>query len=211
MLAEERARLHLLPALAHTVCFGQTRRVDRQSTISVGSAIYSVPSSLVDERVWARVAGSELVVVHADGADGPREVARHELTTPGSPSINDEHYPPRAAGALERTPKAKSAEERAFLAVGPGAQAWLIAAAAAGASRVRRKMAEAVDLAKLHDASEVDEALRTAAVAGRFGDGDLATILAHQQAGAQVIEFPARASEKRSLQRSTRSWEGYGR
>jgi hypothetical protein len=124
--------------LAHTVCFGQTRRVDRQSTISVGSAIYSVPSSLVDERVWARVAGSELVVVHADGADGPREVARHALTTPGSPSIKDEHYPPRPAGALERQPKAKSAEERAFLAIGPGANAWLIAAAAAGAARVRR-------------------------------------------------------------------------
>jgi hypothetical protein len=29
MLAEERARLHPLPVLAHTVCFGQTRRVDR--------------------------------------------------------------------------------------------------------------------------------------------------------------------------------------
>ena len=31
------------------------------------------------------------------------------------------------------------------------------------------------------------------------------------QAGAHVIEFPARASEQASLQRSTRSWEGYGR
>ncbi|MCA1699032.1 MAG: IS21 family transposase, partial [Actinobacteria bacterium] len=211
MLAQERARLHPLPKIAHTVCFGQTRRVDRQSTISVGSAIYSVPSSLVDERVWARVAGSELVVVHADGADGPREVARHELTTPGSPSINDEHYPPRPAGALERRPTARNAEERAFLQVGPGAQAWLIAAAAAGAARVRRKMAEAVDLAKLHDAADVNEALASAAMAGRFGDGDLAAILAHQLAGAQVIEFPARAGEQASLQRSTRSWEGYGR
>ena len=211
MLAEERARLHPLPPLAHTVCFGQTRRVDRQSTISVGSAIYLVPSSLVDERVWARVAGSELVVVHADSPDGPREVARHALTTPGSPSINDEHYPPRPAGALERQPNAKSAQERAFLAVGPGANAWLIAAAAAGAARVRRKMAEAVDLAKLHAAADVDDALAAAAAAGRFGDGDLAAILAHQQAGARVIEFPERASEQQSLQSSTRSWEGYGR
>jgi hypothetical protein len=211
MLAEERARLHPLPKLAHTVCFGQTRRVGPQSTISVGSALYSVPSALVDERVWARVAGSELVVVHADGPDGPREVARHELTTPGSPSIKDEHYPPKPAGALERTPKARSAEEKAFLAIGSGANAWLIAAAAQGASRVRRKMAEAVDLAKLHDATDVNDALSAAAAAGRFGDGDLAAILAHQQAGAQVIEFPARVSEAQSLQSSTRSWEGYGR
>jgi transposase len=209
MLAEERARLHQLPAVAHTVCFGQTRRVCRQSTISVGGAIYSVPSALVDERVWARVDGSELVVVHADGADGPREVARHALTTPGRPSIHDEHYPPRAAGALERRPRARSSEEQAFLRIGPSAERWLVAAAAAGATRLRRKVAEAVDLAKLHGAGDVDEALRAAADAGRFGDGDLASILAHQ--GAQVIEFPARASEEQSLQRSTRSWEGFGR
>jgi hypothetical protein len=208
MLAEERARLHRLPAVAHTVCFGHTRRVCRQSTISVGGAIYSVPASLVDERVWARVDGSELVVVHADAPDGPREVARHELATPGRPSIRDEHYPPRPAGALERKPRARGAEEQAFLAIGPAAERWLIAAAAAGATRVRRKIAEAVDLAKLHGAGDVDEALATAAAAGRFGDGDLAAILAHR--GARVIEFPARASEERSLQRSTRSWEGFG-
>jgi transposase len=54
MLAEERARLHPLPQVAHTVCFGQTRKVSWQSTISVGGALYSVPSTLVDERVWAR-------------------------------------------------------------------------------------------------------------------------------------------------------------
>jgi hypothetical protein len=209
MLAEERARLHPLPAVPHTVCFGQTRRVCRQSTISVGGAIYSVPSALVDERVWARIDGSELVVVHADGADGPREVARHELTTPGRPSIHDEHYPPRPAGALERKPSARGAEERAFLEIGPSAEAWLIAAAAAGTTRLRRKIAEAVDLAKLHGPGDVDEALATATSAGRFGDGDLAAILAHQ--GAQVIQLPARASEQQSLQHSTRSWEGFGR
>jgi len=208
MLAEERGRLHPLPKVPDTVCFGQTRRVCRQSTISVGGAVYSVPSKLVDERVWVRVDGSELVVVHADGPDGPREVARHKLTTPGRPSIRDEHYPPRPAGALERRPRAHGAEEQAFLQIGPGAEAWLIAAAAAGTTKLRRKAAEAVDLAKLHGPGDVDEALRVAADAGRFGDGDLAAILAHQ--GARVIQLPARASEEQSLQRSTRSWEGFG-
>ena len=38
MLAEERARLHRLPALPHTVCFGQTRKVGWQSTIRVSAA-----------------------------------------------------------------------------------------------------------------------------------------------------------------------------
>jgi hypothetical protein len=210
MLAEERCRMHPLPAMAHTVCFGQTRKVDPQSTISIGSAIYSVPSSLVAERVWARMHGSELIVVHVDSPEGPREVARHELTTPGRPSIEDEHYPPRPAGALQRKPRARSSEEQAFLQIGPGAEAWLIKAAAAGATRVRRKMAEAVDLAKLHGTVQVEHALGVCAQAGRFADGDLAAILAHQQS-ATVIAFPARASQESSLQRSTRSWEGLGR
>ena len=60
MLAEERQRLHRLPEVAHTVCFGETRKVSWQSTISVGGALYSVPSTLVDERVWARADGAEL-------------------------------------------------------------------------------------------------------------------------------------------------------
>jgi Mu transposase-like protein len=209
MLAEERERLHGLPQVPHTVCLGQTRKVSWQSTISVGGAIYSVPSGLVDERVWARADGSELIVVHADGPEGAREVARHGLTTPGRPSLRDEHYPPRPAGALERKPKAASADEQAFLAIGAGAEAWLIAAAAVGTTKLRRRLAEAIDLAKLHGFEEVDDALATAARAGRFADGDLASILAHR--GAQVVEFPARASEERSLQRSTRSWEGFGR
>jgi hypothetical protein len=210
MLVEERSRLHPLPAVAHTSSFGETRKVSWQSTISLGGAIYSVPSELLDERVWARVEGSELVVVHADGLEGPREVARHELTTPGRPRISDAHYPPRPPGALERRPRAQSTEEAEFLAIGEGATQWLTRAAAAGASRVRRKLAEAVDLAKLHGVEAVDQALRTAAEAERFADGDLASILAHGMT-AEVIEFPKRSAERASLQRSTAAWEGFGR
>jgi hypothetical protein len=210
-LAEEHEHLHRLPRLPHTLCFGETRKVNWQSLISVGGAQYSVPHELIDQRVWVRVAGEQLVVIHVDGPAGPREVARHRLTTPGRPSIQDAHYPPKPAGALERRPRARSDEERLFLGLGDGAEAWLIKAGAAGAQRVRRKMAEAVDLAKLHGTAEVDRALRRCADAGRFGDGDLAAILTHQQqAAGELIPFPAR-SEDHSLQRSTRSWEGIGR
>ena len=211
MLAAEHEHLHRLPRSPHTVCFGQTRKVNWQSTISVGGAIYSVPHELVDERVWVRIDGAELIVVHVDGPGRPREVARHELTTPGRPAIDDGHYPPKPAGALDRKPRARSIEERAFLALGDGAEQWLIAAAAAGAGRVRRKMAEAIDLSKLHGAEQIERALATCANAGRFADGDLQAILAHQQRQAAVIPLPLRASEASSLQRSTRSWEGFGR
>lgn len=210
MLAEERERLHPLPASPHTLCFGETRKVSREATISVGRAIYSVPHKFIGERVWARAADGQLIVVHADGERGPREVARHTLTTPGHPRIADEHYPPRPPGALARRPRPRSAEEVAFLAIGPGAERWLTQAAAAGASRVRSKMAEAVELAKLHGAEALDAALEAAAEAGRFATGDLASILAHR-GGSNVIELPRRAPEAATLQSSTAAWEGFGR
>jgi Mu transposase, C-terminal domain len=210
-LAEEHERLHRLPRLPHTVCFGETRKVSWQSTISVGGALYSVPHALVDQRVWARIDGEELIVVHADGTGGPHEVARHQLTTPGRPAINDAHYPPRPPGALERRPRARSSEEQAFLRIGPAAEGWLIKAAAAGTSRVRRKMAEAVERSKLHGADDVNRALEVCARAARFADGDLASVLAHQArtGGGELVLFPAR--EQSSLQRSTRAWDGFGR
>jgi transposase len=210
LLAREHERLHPLPKLPHTLCFGQQRTVSPQATVSLGDAVYSVPHELIGERVWVRAEAEQLIVVHIDAAQGPREVARHQLTTPGRPSINEAHYPPRPAGALERKPRARSAEERDFLAIGPGAERWLRLAAAEGTARIRRKMAEAVDLAKLHGSPQVSDALERCAAYGRFGDGDLASILAHQQQ-AKVIALPQRAPEDASLQASTRSWEGFGR
>ena len=202
--------MHPLPRLPHTLCFGQTRKVDRQATVSA-SARRSTRSrtQLIGERVWVRADGEQLIVVHIDPGQGPREVARHRLTTPGRPSINDQHYPARPAGALERRPRARSEQEREFLQIGEGAERWLKRAAAEGTARIRRKMAEAVDLAKLHGTGAVNEALERCASYGRFADGDLASILAHQQT-ATVIPLPVRAPEERSLQRSTRTWEGFG-
>jgi hypothetical protein len=44
---------------------------------------------------------------------------------------------------------------------------------------MRIKMAEAVDLAALHDAISVDRAMARPATAGRFGHSDLAAIRTH--------------------------------
>jgi len=84
MLAEEHEHLHRLPRLPHTVCFGQTRKVNWQSTISVGGAIYSVPHELVDERVWVRADGRR-----ADR--GPRRRARRPAG--GRPARADHAWP----------------------------------------------------------------------------------------------------------------------
>lgn len=212
MLAEETTRLHTLPVAAVTTAFGETRRVGWDATISVGGVRYSVPCELVDQRVWARLAGDELVVTVVD-TDGPREVARHRRGRRGTPQIRDEHYPDthpsRRTVPGDRTPRAGSASEEAFLAIGPGAGDWLTEAAAAGTSRMRSKMAEAVSLAKLHSMAAVDQALGAAALAGRFADDDLPAILAHQRSGPPAAP-PARATEAHSLQTGTSAWALFG-
>jgi hypothetical protein len=203
------------------VAFGTTRRVNWDATVSVHGVRYSVPHELVDTRVWVRFHGDDLVITAVDPAldghghgpgSGPVEVARHARSTPGSPSIQAEHYPPQTAAAAahgERAPRATSAEEAAFLTLGPGAASWLVEAAAAGARGVRRKMTEAVALAKLHPPGQVDQALGTAAIAGRFAENDVLRILAHQ-AGETVAKPAARASETHSLQPGTSAWSGFG-
>ena len=84
---------------------------------------------------------------HRPAGRGAAEVARHRLSTPGSPPICDAHYPPggRARRAARRRPRTQAEAE--FLAIGDGAQRWLAEAAASGASRIRSKMARAVELA----------------------------------------------------------------
>lgn len=136
---------------------------------------------------------------------GATEVARHELSTPGHPRICDDHYPPRPAGPLNRTPKAANPAEEAFLALGAGARMWLVEAGAAGASRVKVKMADAVELAALHGSQRVDWALGHASTYGRFGEHDLVSILTSRPA----VE-PLRADESHSLQDGTAGWEGFG-
>ena len=212
LLLEERQRLHPLPAQPVTVAFGQTRRVGWDATISVDGVRYSVPHAHVDERVWVRWVGDELVVTVID-PNGPREITRHPRGQRGRPQIRDEHYPAdhpgRRAAPGDRTPRAQNPTEAAFLAIGDGAKAWLTEAAAAGAARVRSKMAEAVAFAKLHGAAVVDQALGTAAVAGRFADADLAAILTHQQQRPRGGP-PTRATEAHSLQPGTAGWAAFG-
>ena len=67
-------------------------------------------------------------------------------------------------------------------------------------------MAQAVTLAALHGAERVDWALGHAACYQRFGDGDLASILAAHPAGER-----RQAGEDHSLQPSTRAWDQIGR
>jgi len=216
MLAEERTRLHPVPAAPHTVAFGTTRVVPANTPmVTFESGQYSVPHTLLGATVWVRAQGvgdgEQVVIVHlSDGPDakGPLEVARHDRATPGTPKINDDHFPPQPAGALERRPRAKNPAESEFLVLGEGARLWLIEAAAAGTPRMRVKMAEALSLAKLFDPVEVDWALGHAAVHGRFAEADLSSILDHHATRPTAGEH--RASEDSSLTQGTNAWAQLG-
>ncbi|KSZ55962.1 transposase [Rhodococcus pyridinivorans KG-16] len=222
-VAEERGRLHTLPSAPHTLALGTTRSVGTDQTIRFGSVRYSTPPGLVGAEVWVRVAGTELVIVAdldalprtpawAQNRKGLSEVARHRLSTPGNPSIDPAHYPdhPQEPGGAPKPPipRARSAAEARFLDLGPGAHAWLIAASAAGAVRIRAKMTAAVELAAFVGADTVDAALAVAAEAGRFAESDLPAIVAHH------VDAPSSgnivADESHSVQPGTGAWAGFG-
>ncbi|HEX8938985.1 MAG TPA: IS21 family transposase [Candidatus Limnocylindrales bacterium] len=207
-LAAERVRLHPIPAEAHTVAFGVTRVVDDDATLRFGSARYSVPHQLAGERVWVRVDGEELVVTFA-ARDGAREVARHALTTPGNPRIDPSHYPARTSDPLHPKPKPASPEEAAFLALGSGAERWLVLAAASGTERIRTKLRRATELAMLVGSDQVNRALGLAAEAGRFADGDLESIVDHLRLLGETRRERLEPADD-TLQPGTSAWERVG-
>ena len=189
-LLAERSVLRALrerPAVAS----GERRKVDKCSTIRVASARYSVPCRLVGEWVEAALDG-DVVRVFAESA----EVALHPAQPPGGLSIDDSHYPtPPPTGVRALRPV--TATERAFLALGPAADAYLRGAAAAGASRLPRTLDDVLTLVHSHGTEAVVAALARATAFQRFAGEDLRGILAagtavpptHVQPGG-VLELP---------------------
>ena len=83
MLAEERTRLHPLPAHPYTAAFGGPHRAGEHADGGLRALSYSVPHTLMGETAWVRPYRDEVVIVYV-GDHGPVEVARHARTTPGN-------------------------------------------------------------------------------------------------------------------------------
>jgi transposase len=210
-LAIERGTLHRVPHAPFALAAGEQRLVDEGQTVRFGSVRYSTPPGHVGTYVYCRVVGEELVIT-ADTAAGLTEIARHRTSTPGNPRIDDAHYPnhPGGRAVTAPRPRPRTPAEIAFLQIGPGAERWLTGAAATGAARIRAKMGHALELAALLGADVIDTALDMAAEAGRFSDGDLASIADHVAALGTLGQV-TRADEAHSVQPGTGGWDAYGR
>lgn len=170
-LALERPALRALPQLRPALRQGEGRKVDRLATIRFGSARYSVPAALVGAAVEVAAIDGEIVITQR-GA----EVARHLAVAPGEASILDDHY-----GGQRRHParaiRPRSAAERAFCALGPAAESFLRAAAAAGTARLASELAEISSLELSFGREPLVAAIERAAAFRRFRAADIRAIL----------------------------------
>ena len=201
-LARELPALHPVPDDPYSMAFGETRAVSWSSLVSFAGARYSVPHELCDDVVYVRRAGEEIVITAAD-EHGAREVARHPVQPRGRLVLSDAHYPDRPSSP-ERRPRATTPQEREFLALGPGAERFLIEAAAAGERRIEEKMTEALLCSAEVGAGATDEALGLCAALGRFAPGDITSVLA-AKGGVR-----RRIGEDHSLQPGTAAWASVG-
>lgn len=175
-----------------------TRKVDKLSTIRLGSARYSVPTGLIGTSVGVLVEGTRVLVL--DPATGEVH-AEHPLVAPGEASVLDEHY----GGARPTTPvraiRPRSAAEKEFCALGPAAEAFIAGAAAAGHTRLGPELAELNTLTAAHGHAAMVAALERATAFGRWRAADVRSILAAgtgvptpRPAGdALVIDLPTAA------------------
>jgi len=194
-LIEERALLRELPMLRPRIGRSELRKVDKLSTIRIASARYSVPHRLVGATVEAVTFDGRVRVYDLDG----ELVADHAQLAPGEAAVLDEHYPtPRKAPS--RGPRARTDVERAFLALGEPAEAFIRQGAAAGSTMLPKEIIEIVDdLLPAHGADAVARAVARAARFGRFKAADVRSILAigtalpEPAAGGNrvVVELPA--------------------
>jgi len=172
-LVEERKVLRALPGLRPPLRAGERRRVDKMSTVRFGSARYSVPRALVGADVMV-IAGDGRVVIEDLGGE---VVAEHRLVAPGECALIDDHYGgPRRSPA--RAIRPRSGPERAFLALGASAEAFVRAAAAAGTQRLASELAEIAGLEAAWGRDALVAALERATLFRRFKAADVRSILA---------------------------------
>ena len=158
----ERELLGALPSLRPRIGKLVIRKVDRLSCVRFGSARYSVPTRHIAQQVEVRVVDGGVA-----GRPARRRHRRTSLVAPGETSIIDDHYGgPRPTPRRAVRPKTKA--EIAFCALGPAAEAFIKAAAAAGMTTLGGDLDELAGLQAAHGRDALIAALERAVTFGRF-------------------------------------------
>jgi hypothetical protein len=104
-------------------------------------------------------------------------IATHDLVAPGETAICDDHYGgPRPYPA--RAVRAKTEAEKAFVALGPVAEAFIKGAAARGVTTLAGDLTELCAMEAAHDRAAFLAAIGRAVEFGRFRASDVRSILA---------------------------------
>lgn len=175
-LTTERGLLGALPSLRPE--FGAkptTRKVDKLSCIRFASGRYSVPVKLIGTSVTVLVDDRTLRVI--EPATGEIH-AEHTLVAPGETSILDAHYGGPRPDRPRRAARPRTQAEKAFLDLGPVAEAFLTGAAAAGVTKLTSEIAEILTLQAAHGTDPVLAALERAVEFSRWRAADVRSILA---------------------------------
>jgi transposase len=191
-LDEERPLLGVLPSLRPDGIGLRpaSRKVDKLSCVRFGSARYSVPNRLMGATVQVVVARVEDADrVHVFERLSGEVVADHPVVAPGEVSIIDEHYGSSRPDKPTRAPRAKTATEKRFLALGEVAEAFLLGAAAAGVSKLPTELEQILVLHAAHGDAALLAALGRAVEFKRWRADDVRSILA--AAGAAPMPRPA--------------------
>jgi hypothetical protein len=152
------------------------------SCVRFGSARYSVPNRLIGQTVLIAVAEGQVQVLEPFTGE---IVAEHALVAPGETSVVDAHYGSARPDKPRRAPRARTAEERGFLALGDVASAFLTGAAAAGSPISRGRSARSSPLRAAHGEPALLTALERAVQFKRWRADDVRSILAAAGAAPQ--------------------------
>jgi len=170
-LLTEAPLLGPLPSLRVQIGKLVIRKVDRLSCIRFGSARYSVPTRHIGRQVEVRVVDGVVQVVLLGAV-----IAEHAVVCPGEASVNDDHYG-GARPAPRRAVRPRTAAEIAFCDLGPVAEAFIKAAAAAGNTSLAGDLDELAGLEAAHGRDALVTALERAIHFGRFRAHDVRSIL----------------------------------
>ena len=182
-LDSERELLGPLPSLR--LEFGPkpiSRKVDKLSCVRFGSARYSVPTRLIGTVVLVAVAEGRVRLLEPFTGE---IVAEHALVAPGETSVVDAHYGSARPDKPHRAPRAKTAQEKRFLALGEVAAAFLTGAAGAGVANLAREIDQILTLHAAHGEAALLEALQRAVQFKRWRGDDVRSILAAAGAAPQ--------------------------